>query len=49
MITQVALTLVLLVVAGMLIRSVTRYRHVDLGYDPSHVLAVDLHIAHDAV
>ena len=44
-ITQVALTLVLLVVAGMLIRSVTRYRHVDLGYDPSHVLAVYLHIA----
>ncbi len=44
-ITQFALTLVLLVVAGMLIRSVTRYRDVDLGYDPSHILAVDLHIA----
>jgi predicted permease len=44
-ITQVALTLVLLVVAGMLIRSVTRYRHVDLGYDPSHVLTGYLHIA----
>jgi predicted permease len=43
--TQVALTLVLLVVAGMLIRSVTRYRHVDLGYDPSHVLTGYLHIA----
>ena len=40
-----ALTLVLLVVAGMLIRSVTRYRHVDLGYDPSHVLTGYLHIA----
>jgi predicted permease len=44
-ITQVALTLVLLVVAGMLIRSVTRYRHVELGYDPSHVLTGYLHIA----
>ena len=44
-ITQVALTLVLLVVAGMLIRVVTRYRHVDLGFDPAHILAVDLHIA----
>jgi predicted permease len=42
---QVALTLMLLVVAGMLIRVVTRYRHADLGYDPSHILAVDLHIA----
>jgi predicted permease len=44
-ITQVALTLVLLVVAGMLIRVVTRYRHADLGFDPAHILAVDLHIA----
>jgi predicted permease len=44
-ITQVALTLMLLVVAGMLIRNVTRYRHVDLGFDPAHILAVDLHIA----
>lgn len=44
-VTQVALTLVLLVVAGMLIRVVTRYRHVDLGFDPAHIIAVDLHIA----
>ena len=44
-ITQVALTLVLLVVAGMLIRVVTRYQHEDLGFDPQHILAVDLHIA----
>jgi len=43
--TQVALTLVLLVVAVMLIRVVTRYQHTDLGYDPSRILAVDLHIA----
>ena len=40
-----ALTLLLLVVAGMLIRVVTRYRHTDLGFDPSHMLAVDLHPA----
>jgi predicted permease len=44
-VTQVALTLMLLVVAGMLIRVVTRYRHTDLGFDPAHILAVDLHIA----
>lgn len=44
-IAQVALTLVLLVVAGLLMRVVTRYRHVDLGYDPAHILAVDLHVA----
>jgi predicted permease len=44
-ITQVALTLLLLVVAAMLIRVVTRYRHTDLGFDPAHILAVDLHIA----
>jgi len=44
-ITQVALTLMLLVVAGMLIRVVTRYRHADLGFDPAHILAIDLHIA----
>jgi predicted permease len=41
-VTQVALTLVLLVVAGMLIRMVTRYRNTDLGFDPSHILTVDL-------
>jgi predicted permease len=44
-VAQVALTLMLLVVAGMLIRVVTRYRHTDLGFDPAHILAVDLHIA----
>ena len=32
-ITQVALTLVLLVVAGLLMRSVTRYRDADLGFE----------------
>lgn len=44
-ITQVALTLVLLVVAGMLIRVVTRYRNTDLGFDPSHILTVKLNLS----
>jgi predicted permease len=46
-VTQVALTLVLLVVSGMLIRVVTRYRHVDLGFDPAHILAVQLNLSQD--
>jgi predicted permease len=41
-IAQVALTLVLVVVAGLLIRTVTRYRHADLGFDPAHILAAQL-------
>ena len=44
-ITQVALTLVLLVVAGMLMRVVTRYRHVDLGFDPEHILSEEINIS----
>ena len=39
---QVALTLVLLVVATLLMRVVMRYSHEDLGFDPAHILAVDL-------
>jgi putative ABC transport system permease protein len=41
-VTQVALTLVLLVVAGMLIRMVTRYRNTDLGFEPAHILTVKI-------
>jgi len=44
-VTQVALTLVLLVVAGMLMRLVTRYRHADLGFDPSHIVAVKIDLS----
>ena len=44
-ITQVALTLVLLAVAGLLIRMVTRYRDADLGFNPSHILATDLNLS----
>ena len=41
-ITQVALTLVLLVVAGLLMRVVTRYRDSDLGFNPAQILSVKL-------
>jgi predicted permease len=41
-VVQVALTLVLLVVSGLLIRSVSRSRHADLGFDPSRILAVNI-------
>ena len=44
-ITQVALTLVLLVTAGMLIRVVTQYRNTDLGFDPAHILSVKLNLS----
>jgi predicted permease len=44
-ITQVALTLVLLVVAGLLMRVVTRYRNTDLGFDPAHIFAVKLNLS----
>lgn len=44
-ITQVALTMLLLVVCGLLIRVVTGYRHVDLGFDPSHVLSTPINLS----
>jgi putative ABC transport system permease protein len=44
-VTQVALTLILLVVAALLMRSVMRYRDASLGFDPSHVLSVKLSLA----
>ena len=44
-VTQVALTLVLLVVAGLLLRVVSRYRHADLGFEPSHILAEQIQIS----
>jgi predicted permease len=46
-ITQVALTLVLLVVSGLLIRVVTRYRHADLGFDPARILTVQIGLSRD--
>jgi predicted permease len=41
-VTQVSLTLVLLVVAGLLMRDVTRYRSADLGFNPAKILSVKL-------
>jgi predicted permease len=43
-ITQIALTMLLLVVSSLLIRVVTRYRHADLGFDPDHILATDINL-----
>lgn len=44
-ITQVALTLVLLVVSGLMIRMVMRYRNADLGFDPAHILSADINLS----
>jgi putative ABC transport system permease protein len=43
-ITQVALTMLLLVVSALLIRVVTHYRHVDLGFDPDHILSTSINL-----
>jgi predicted permease len=44
-VAQVALTLVLLVVAGMLMRMVMNYRNTDLGFDPARILTVRIAIS----
>lgn len=44
-ISQVALTLVLLVISGMLVRMVGRYRHAELGFDPAHILAMEINLS----
>ncbi len=41
-VTQVALSLLLLVVAGVLLRTVAGYRNVDLGFDPAHILTTEI-------
>jgi putative ABC transport system permease protein len=46
-VAQVALTLVLLVVSGLLIRVVTRYLNTDLGFDPAHIFAVHIDVSRD--
>jgi len=46
-VAQVALTLVLLVVSGMLIRMVTRFRNADLGFDAAHILTADISLSPD--
>jgi putative ABC transport system permease protein len=44
-VSQVALTLVLVVVSALLIRMVTRYRHADLGFDAAHILSLQLDLS----
>jgi putative ABC transport system permease protein len=44
-VTQVALTLVLLIVSALLIRMVMRYSHEDLGFNPAQVLEADINLS----
>jgi predicted permease len=44
-VSQVALSLVLLVVAGVLLRSVAGYRSEDLGFDAKHILAAEISLS----
>lgn len=44
-VTQVALTLVLLVVSTLLIRMVTRLNHEDLGFNPAQVLTAEINLS----
>ena len=46
-IAQVALTLVLLAVSGLLIRMVMRYRNADLGFNPAQILTADINLSPD--
>jgi putative ABC transport system permease protein len=46
-IAQVALTLVLLAVSGLLIRMVMRYRNSDLGFNPAQILTADINLSPD--
>ena len=45
MIAQVAVSLVLLVAAGLFVRSVQSAESIDLGFDPSHVLNATMDVA----
>jgi predicted permease len=45
---QTALTVVLLVCAGLLVRSLDRLQRVELGFDPDHVLLVSLALTSNA-
>ena len=42
MVSQTALTVMLLIGAGLLVKSFVRLQQVDLGWDPRHVLTADL-------
>ncbi len=45
-VSQIALTIILLIAAGLLIRSFGYLRHVDPGYDPDGVLIAQIPLAH---
>jgi predicted permease len=45
MTTQVALSTLLLIAAGVLVRSITSARGMDLGFSPAHVLAANLDLS----
>ena len=42
---QVALTLTLLIVSGLLLRAVTHYRHEEMGFDPQHILSTPVNLS----
>ncbi len=44
-VSQVALSLVLLVVAGLLLRTVAGYRGTDLGFDAKHIIATEIDLS----
>lgn len=44
-VTQVALTMLLLAIAGLLIQMVTHYRDADLGFDPAHILVTRISLS----
>ena len=49
-VAQVAGSLVLLIVSGLLVRNLLQAQHVDLGFDPSHVVAARIdprHVGYD--
>ena len=47
-IAQVAVSLVLLVAAGLFVRSVQRAQSIDLGFDPRHVLNLSMDVSQQA-
>ena len=42
---QVALSLLLLVLAGVLLRTVAGFRHENLGFDPAHILTAEIDLS----
>ncbi len=44
-VTQVALALVLLFTSGLLLQSISRTRHEELGFDPSHIAAAEIDLS----